>query len=97
MKILSTGVAGTLESCDAMITVTPCDEIRISLNSPVIGQFGDAIYDVVRRTLAEMQISGAHVEIEDKGAFDCVIRARLQAAVCRASGSSFDWEGEDGK
>jgi len=40
-------------------------------------------------------IEAADVELRDRGALDCVIRARTQTAVCRALGTGFDWKGED--
>ncbi len=97
MEIKTTGSAGTYESCDAMITVRPGNGITIDLNSDVIDQFGDAIKEVILKTLEEMRVRNAVVEVVDKGAFDCVIRSRLQAAVCRAGETRFDWEGEDRK
>ncbi|MCD1223993.1 citrate lyase [Vibrio cholerae] len=39
---------------------------------------------IVLHTLDAMQVHDALVTIEDKGALDCVIRARVQAAVMRA-------------
>ncbi|RMZ62056.1 citrate lyase ACP, partial [Vibrio anguillarum] len=43
------------------------------------------IRQVVTHTLEEMGVSSAIVTINDKGALDCVIRARVQAAVMRAA------------
>ncbi|EEY43479.1 citrate lyase beta chain [Vibrio mimicus VM223] len=47
-------------------------------------QFGHAIRQVVLHTLEAMEVHDALITIEDKGALDCVIRARVQAAVMRA-------------
>ena len=45
--------------------------------------------------MKEFDISDAAVELRDRGALDCVIRARTQTAVCRALGIGFNWKGED--
>ncbi len=47
-------------------------------------QFGDTIRQLVLHTLDPMQVTDALVALEEKGALDCVIRARVQAAVMRA-------------
>ncbi len=50
---------------------------------------------IVREVLQEFDITDAAVELEDKGALDCVIRARTQAAVCRSLGVRYPWEATD--
>ncbi|VFS74194.1 Citrate lyase gamma chain [Raoultella planticola] len=47
-------------------------------------QFGEQIRQVVEETLRAMAVRQGLIIIEDKGALDCVIRARLQSAVLRA-------------
>jgi citrate lyase subunit gamma (acyl carrier protein) len=78
--------AGTLESSDAYIHVspTPEDEIKIILESSVEEIYGDAIDNLVRETIKEKSVSHILVKIQDKGALDFVIKARLQAAILRA-------------
>jgi len=92
MKIVREALAGTLESSDLMVRVAPLDEtLEVVLQSEVIHQFGDQIEKVVRETLAKLGIDAGLVVIEDKGALDCVIRARVQTAVQRAVD---DWNPE---
>ena len=56
-------------------------------------QFGARIREVVDETLAKLGVSEGDIVIEDKGALDCAIRARLQTAVLRAAGDvKIDWE-----
>ena len=38
----------------------------------------------------------ARVRLVDKGALDCVIRARMACAICRCAGVPYDWTREDG-
>ncbi|MFW0826859.1 citrate lyase acyl carrier protein [Cronobacter dublinensis] len=85
MKIVKEALAGTAESSDLMVKITPAaGELEIEIYSDVIKQFGDQIRRVVHETLAAMDVDEGLVIIEDKGALDCVIRARLQSAILRA-------------
>lgn len=96
MEILHTSVAGTVESSDIMITLSPPETagIAIDLKSTVIKQFGNQIRAEIEATLHSMGIDNARVTAVDKGALDCAIRARVRAAVCRATDRrEFDWEG----
>ena len=79
--------AGTLESSDVYVELAPGDEgIELELESPVLGQFGDAIRAAVLDTLREQEIDRAWVRVVDRGALDCVIRARVETAAQRAKG-----------
>lgn len=91
MKITCVGVAGTMESSDIMVTVEPREQdgIEIELKSTVEKQFGDEIRELITRTLSDLNVGGARVKAIDKGALDCVIRARVKAAIHRASGVDY--------
>jgi citrate lyase subunit gamma (acyl carrier protein) len=87
MEIKAIGKAGTLESSDITIIIEPSDsnEICINLKSSVEKQFGKQIKKVIEDTLMELGINKAIVNATDKGALDCVIRARVQTAAYRAA------------
>lgn len=93
MKIVREALAGTLESSDLMVKITPAaDGLEIVIYSEVIKQFGEQIRRVVDETLRAMAVYQGLIIIEDKGALDCVIRARLQSAVLRAAETpSVEW------
>jgi len=94
MKIIKESVVGTLESSDLLVKVTPSDTASrdIVVRSEVFKQFGKQITRVVTETLDKLAVSDGLIVIEDKGALDCVIRARVQAAVLRATGAREpDW------
>jgi citrate lyase subunit gamma (acyl carrier protein) len=94
MKVIKEAMAGTLESSDLLVKVAPNDKgtREIVIKSEVIKQFGRQIKRVVTDTLDECSISAGFIVIEDKGALDCVIRARVQVAVLRGCGSEeLDW------
>ncbi|MBQ9969483.1 MAG: citrate lyase acyl carrier protein [Oscillospiraceae bacterium] len=87
MKITSTAVAGTLESSDVYVKVEPCDALEISIESVVYNQFAEEIEASVKNVLNEMGVESGKISINDKGAIDCVIQARVETAIKRAGGN----------
>ncbi len=88
MEIKQTALAGTLESSDIQIMLSKgTDGISINLESDVKKQFGDQINEVITSTLKQFEITNANVKAVDKGALDCVIKARTIAAAQRALGT----------
>ncbi|MFW5712693.1 MAG: citrate lyase acyl carrier protein [bacterium] len=95
MELIRTGKAGTLESSDVLISVrtNPNNKIDIKLKSIVEKRFGKHIEQLVRDILKEMQVGSAIVDVDDRSALDCVIRARLETALYRAAGiQKYRWE-----
>ncbi|ATO54584.1 citrate lyase acyl carrier protein [Loigolactobacillus coryniformis] len=85
MEIKKTATAGTLESSDIQIIIDKgSDGIKIQLDSDVKKEFGEQIESVIRQTLVANHIDQANVKAVDKGALDCVIKARTLAAANRA-------------
>ncbi|PLL23492.1 citrate lyase acyl carrier protein, partial [Klebsiella michiganensis] len=65
----------------------------ITINSEVYKQFGEQITAVVNETLSALNVTQGQIIVEDKGALDCVIRARMQAAILRGTASNeIAWE-----
>lgn len=93
MELKKPAMAGTLESSDVQIILRPNRGrgIVIQLQSDVKALFGQAIEDTVRAVLAEFGVKDALVDVNDKGALDFAIRARMQCAVCRAAEIRYDW------
>ncbi len=60
-------------------------EIKIEIESSVKESFGDQIEKVIKEKLAEMQVTSCHLKIDDKGALDYTIKARVEVAVNRAN------------
>ncbi len=95
MKIVKTGMAGTLESSDVLVTVreNPGKGIVIHLQSIVEKQFGSRIRKVAEETAERLGIEEAVIQLNDRGALDCTIEARLAAALYRAAGiTEYNWE-----
>ena len=83
-KILHRASAGTLESSDALVEIAPAKTLTLSLQSIVMERFGKAIEKTAWEELSRLGVTEAAVSISDRGALDCVLRARIEAAVCRA-------------
>jgi citrate lyase subunit gamma (acyl carrier protein) len=89
MKIVREALAGTLESSDLMVRVSPYEGgLKIVLRSEVIHQFGPQIEKVARDCISQLGVVDGLFVIEDKGALDCVVAARVRAAIARAAD---DW------
>ena len=84
MKILKTATAGTLESSDIMISLAPAEKTSIEIESVTGAIFDEAIRACITAKLGEMGVECVKVFAKDKGARDCVISARVEAAVTRA-------------
>ena len=85
MEITRPAVAGTLESSDCQVMIEEGDgKVEFSLESSVINQYGNQIRKVALETLDNLGVNNAKVTIIDKGALDCTIKARIEAAVYRS-------------
>ena len=82
-------VAGTLESNDILITISSTASSiggsanSVSLSSIVINQFGPAIRAVIDQCLEASGLLGVEVTVQDKGALECTIKARMETAIAR--------------
>jgi len=85
-KIASAGNYGTKIRSDCMVTIelTDIGGIQIGLISKVKNYFGDHIISLAQKELAFFDIENAKVKIEDQGALDFVITARIEAALKKA-------------
>ena len=87
MDILKSASAGTLESSDVYVEIEPAkNDVVISVESVVEKQFGNEIRAAVKDVLDENGVSAASVRVVDRGALECVIRARVETAILRAKG-----------
>lgn len=91
MRIVNEAIAGTLESSDALVRVSPSEELLIDVKSSVYAQYGGQIRQKVVDTLAKLGVTQGLVSVDDKGALDFVIAARVEAAVARGSRDAVDW------
>ena len=86
-RIMQRATAGTLESSDVFVTVEPANQgLDIHIESVVMKQFGDDILAATKDVLDEFDVADAKVTVVDRGALECVLRARVECAVLRAKG-----------
>ncbi len=95
MEITQTASAGSTEKCDCLITVSKGQGTStVHVQSKVFYEYGSHIRSLILAVLEKMQIENVQVDVEDMGAFDPMIVARLQAALYRAKGQTeaLPWE-----
>jgi len=87
MKAQKSVTAGSLESSDVLITITPLAEARVEyvIDSIVIKQFGARIRQVTEEMAIASNISAARIHVQDRGALECTLRARLETALERSA------------
>ncbi len=93
-KFVEPAHAGTLESSDLFVRVIPIEgeDIEIELESSVYELYEEAIKSTIYESAKALQAKGIKLIVQDKGALDYVIKARVQAAILRAYGiSEPDW------
>jgi len=86
-KLNKPAQAGTVESSDILISVSPAQAgagITIELTSPTLQQYGEQIRALILKTVQEMGIQDAVIYANEKGALDCTIEARVKTAIARA-------------
>lgn len=89
MDILKCASAGTMESSDAYVEIEPgLGKVEIQLESVVERQFGDTIRNAIADVLNEQGVVNAKVRVVDRGALECVLRARVETAVLRGKGEA---------
>ena len=87
-EIIKVASAGTMESSDAYVEISPAADVQVEIDSVVKGQVGDVIEEVVRDVLSSCDVTAAKVSVVDRGALECVLRARVETAVCRGKGDA---------
>ena len=87
MEAKKTATAGSLESSDVLVTVSPATApgVELKVESIVIKQFGKRIRSVAEEVVAASGLRGAAVHVQDRGALECTLRARLETAIARSS------------
>ncbi|MBO7668083.1 MAG: citrate lyase acyl carrier protein, partial [Firmicutes bacterium] len=70
----------------------PGQGLEVSVESNVKAIFGDSIIESTKDELTKHGVKDAVVQINDKGAFDWIIRARVACAAYRAAEVKFNWK-----
>lgn len=83
MEIVRNASVGSLESSDILIRVEPCEKLIIEIKSVVEEQYYDSIHAAIDEVLAQFHVRKGKISAIDRGALDCVIRARMETAIIR--------------
>ena len=83
MTLLHTAAAGTLESSDCYVTVSPDETFKLKYSGANSEIFAKRTERLVKSVLDENK--EARVTIQDQGAIEITIKARLETALERAS------------
>ncbi len=85
MDIRKQAIAGTLQSNDCQVRIVKGEgRIDLSIESSVMETFGKQIEKTIRETLEKLSVKDCRIFVEDRGALDYTIRARVETAVRRA-------------
>ena len=87
-EVLKPASAGTRESSDVLVELVPAEGREIQLTSVVEAQFGDSIRAVADEMLNQFDLQNVCLRIDDRGALECVLRARIETAILRAKGEN---------
>ena len=95
MEIQQPAIAGTLESSDVQVTVEPnMSGVVIHIESTVKNQYGRQIKNTILETLSKLNVQSGSFTVDDKGALECTLKARLECAIfrsCNKSESGISW------
>ena len=79
-------VCGTLLSNDCFVRLYPGNgKIELEIKSPVMNLFGKQIEKTILDTLEANGVTSCKLYLEDKGALDYTIKARVETAVKRSN------------
>ena len=84
MSIARKAQAGTIQSSDLMVFVEPSSELVVEIESTVKRQFEHLIRAKIEEVLAAHGVTAGKVRVNDRGALDYAIQARLETALARA-------------
>ena len=82
--IVRTASAGTLESSDCLVTLSPAESIEIDYSGANKKLFQKRTERIARDVLAEYSAGNARIRIQDQGALEVTLRARIETALERA-------------
>jgi citrate lyase subunit gamma (acyl carrier protein) len=85
MQIRRKATAGTSQSSDLMVVVEPSDTLQIEIESTVKKQYEHLIRARIQEPLARLGVTAARIRVNDRGALDYAIDARVEAALRRAA------------
>ena len=88
---MKTSQAGTLESMDCLVTLEEAPAgagVGIEISGASAARFTSAMEKKIRETLAALGAADLNVTVQDNGALDIVLGARVAAAYIRLKGGN---------
>ena len=85
MQIRRKASAGTMQSSDLMVMVSPGDTLQVEIESTVKKQYEPLIRARIAEVLQKLEVSAGQIKVSDRGALDYAIAARIETAIRRAS------------
>lgn len=82
--LLKTASAGTLESSDCLVTASPAEKLKLEYNGANREIFAERTMQLVESVAKRYGLNGAEISIQDQGALEITIKARLETALLRA-------------
>ena len=82
--LLKTASAGTLESSDCLVTVSPAEKLKLEYKGANSEVFAERTMALVENVSKKYSLIGAEISIQDQGALEITIKARLETALMRA-------------
>lgn len=82
-RLMRKATAGFAKNGDALIEVEPGEAMEILIHSTVEKQFGDRIREVLQNELERLEFESVRVQVDDYGALDFALTARLETALRR--------------
>lgn len=87
---MKTSQAGTLESMDCLVTLEEAPAgagVKIEISGASAARFTSAMEHKIKETLAALEAADLNVTVQDNGALDIVLGARVEAAYKRLKGA----------
>lgn len=85
MEILREAICGTEEESDALVRVRPAQGPKVMVRSKTGPMYQERIEVVTQEVLTRYGVTGAEVEVQEQGAYDHVVAARVLGALSRAT------------
>ncbi len=82
--LIRTASAGTLESSDCVVTVSPAEKLELEYKGANSTVFAERTRQLVEDIAEQHSLPGAKVSIHDQGALEITMKARLETALMRA-------------
>ncbi len=87
MEIVAKSQCGSLESSDLLVYIEPYNSIKIEVTSSISTKHNEEIKFLVKSELNNRKINKVYIKIQDNGAMNLTIRARLKTALNRGGSS----------